>query len=522
MEPKQAEEPVEKPSGTPPKFTKLLTDILVSEEDKVVFEGNFANKITTFFINKCVPLGNVIGEPKPDLKWLLNNIAITDTAHFKTQIDDSGNFKLEIESVKPEDKGVYTVKASNDAGEAKCFAQLIVKSSKLAEAAKPYEEVKSAPVFKEMFNDRIAFADTPTKFECIVVGKPKPKVKWLFNGNPISGEGVLISTSGDRQVLSIPSLKPENQGTITCVAENESGKASCAASLTVQSSAEIALPEQVLPTTSSLIPTDVKQHVETSYSVNREVVTQSSTSSSSKMISSSISSSEPHVEEHKTVSQESQSFKQVNQEAPQTQKTTRIEEYHKVGNEPPVITEKTYIFGDQSDSTSIKEIKSVDQRQVITKPSRIVRAPKWVTPVIGKIVDQNVDVLLEGILDGQPIPKVVWTKDGKELVEDERIKIRFVLNKATVEIKGTNVNDAGRYSCTATNDGGTAISTADLVIRSNFSQFNVTAFFINATFQKQYFLRCLEDACKRKLLRKTTALLWKWKSLALPSPPSHG
>lgn len=419
--------------------------------------------IYSFFF---VLLGNVVGEPKPELKWLLNNIQITDTDHFKTEINEEGTFKLEIEHVRPEDKGVYTVKASNAAGEAKCFAQLIVKSSKLSETAKPYEEVKSAPIFKELFNDRVAFADTPTKFECIVVGKPTPKVKWLFNGDAISGEGFLISTSGDRQVLSIPNLKPEHQGTITCVAENEAGKASCAASLTIESSSEIVLSEQVLPTlTKDLIPVDTKQHVETSYSVNREVVTQSSTTSSSKLISSSTAS-EPHVEEHKTVSQQSQSFKQINQEAPQVQKSHKIEEYHKVGNEPPVITEKTYVYGDQVD-TNVTQMKSIDhQQQIISKPLRVTRPPKWITPVIGKIIDQNVDVVLEGILDGYPTPKVSWSKDGAELRETDALKIKFELNKVTVQIKNANVNDAGRYSCTATNEGGTAVSTADLVVRS--------------------------------------------------------
>ncbi|XP_050302710.1 titin-like isoform X2 [Anthonomus grandis grandis] len=427
-------------SGVAPKLVKLLSDVLASEGDEVILQGN------------------VTGEPKPELKWLLNNVPITDADHFKTDINDNGDFTLKIQNVRAEDRGVYTVKASNPSGEAKCFAQLIVKSTKLAAEAKPYEEVKSAPVFREMFYDRTAFTDSPTKFECIVSGKPAPKVKWLFNGSPISGEGCLISTSGDRQVLSIPNVKPEHQGTITCVAENEEGKATCSASLTVQSSLDLALPEQSVQM--SLLPTDTKSHVETSYSVNREVITQSSTSSSSKIITSSTS--EPQTEEHKTVLQQSQIFKQVNQDAPQIQKSQRVEEYHKVGNEAPVISEKTFVIGDKDDSS---QIKVIDQQQIVVKPIKMVRAPKWVSPVIGKIIDQHVDVVLEGILDGQPTPKVTWTKDGRELVEDDRVKIKFSLNKATVEIKNANVGDAGRYSCTATNGAGTAVSTADLVVR---------------------------------------------------------
>lgn len=449
-----------KPAGTAPKFTKLLADILVSEGDKVILEGN------------------VVGEPRPEIKWLLNNLPITDTQHFQITHDDESNVKLEIEQVRPEDKGVYTVKASNSAGEAKCFAQLIVKALKPVDTVK-HEELKLPPEFKETFSDRIAFEDTNTKFECIVTGKPVPKVKWLFNSDAISGKDFLISTSGDRQVLSIPTLKKEHSGTITCVAENEVGKSSCAAVLTVQPTSSVALPEFEIKTTpvpviSPLAPlkSEKTQHLETSYIINREVVTQTSTSQASKIISSE--SSEPHTEEHKITSQNAQSFKQINQEAPQIKESHRIEEYHKVGKEPPVIHEKsstTYSIGEQRDIQS--QIKSSEQLEIIQKPLLRIRPPRFVTPVIGKIIDQNVDVVLEGILDGQPTPQISWTKNGEELKPNERVKINWGHNRASVEIKNATVEDAGRYSCTAVNEGGTAVSTADLVVRSAFHLFKI-------------------------------------------------
>ncbi|KAJ8954877.1 hypothetical protein NQ318_016813, partial [Aromia moschata] len=418
-------------TGTAPKFTKLLADVLVSEGDKVILEGN------------------VVGEPKPEIKWLLNNLAITDKDHFNLLYDEEGNVRLEINSVRPEDKGVYTVKASNSSGEAKCFAQLIVKALKPTEMVK-HEEVKLAPEFKEMFHDRMAFEDTNTKFECIV--------------------------TGDRQVLSIPTLKKEHAGTITCVAENEVGKASCAATLSVQSPSSITLPDLQAPLHPPLqtplqmplvtpLKTEKTQHMETSYKMNREVVTQTSTSKSSKIISSSSGDAEPHVEEHKIIAEDAQTFKQINQEAPQIQESHRIEEYHKVGKEPPVFHEKssaTYSVGDKSEVT---QTKSSEIQEIIQKPFVKTRPPRFMTAVIGKIIDQNVDVVLEGILDGQPTPNVNWTKNGEELKPTDRIKIKWEHNRASVEIKDANIEDAGRYSCTAVNESGTAVSTADLVVR---------------------------------------------------------
>ncbi|CAH1976518.1 unnamed protein product [Acanthoscelides obtectus] len=432
-------------TGSPPKFTKLLADVLVSEGDKVVLEGN------------------VTGEPKPDIKWLLNNLPITDTQHFSCTHDDEGNVKLEIAHVRPEDKGVYTVKASNTHGDAKCFAQLIVKSLKPPETVE-YEEIKVPPEFKEKFSDIVAFEDTATKFECIVTGKPTPKVKWLFNGDAISGKDFLISTSADRQVLSIPNLKKEHSGTLTCVAENEAGKASCAASLTVQPASSTALPElKLIPDIVSPLKTEQTQHVESSYTINREVVTKSSTSQSSKIIASDA---EPHIEEHKIISQNAQTYKKVNQDAPEIKESHKIEEFHKVGQQPPIITEQsstTYVVGEKKDMQS--RTTSSESQELIQKPIPKIRPPKFVTPVIGKIVDQLVDVVLEGILDGQPTPNIKWTKNGEELKETDRIKIKWDKNRTAVEIKNITAEDAGRYSCTATNDGGTAVSTADLVVR---------------------------------------------------------
>lgn len=423
----------EQPSGTPPKFTKLLADVLVSEGEKVLFEG-------------CVT-----GEPTPEIKWLLNNQPITPTDHVKITNEVDGTIKLEIANVRPEDKGVYTVKATNSSGDAKCFAQLIVKSLKPPETIK-YEEIKSAPVFKEMFNDRVAFEGTSTKFECIVTGKPMPKIKWLFNGEPIVGKKILISTSGDRQVCTIPEIAKELEGTITCVAENEVGKASCAATLSVQSTTAITLPE---------FSRDISQHVESSYIMNREIHTQSSSSSSRKIVTSS-GTQEPHIQVHSVSSQDQQTYKQINQEAPQISESHKREEFHQVGKQAPTIIEKSsslYTSGTTEDTKKTIE-------HVVQKPLIKTRPPRFVTPLVGKIIDQDVDVTLEGIIDGQPSPEITWTKNGEELRESSGVKILSDRNKVSVIIKNANIEDAGRYTCTAVNEAGKAISTADLVVRS--------------------------------------------------------
>lgn len=452
-----------------PKFSKLLTDVLVSEGEKVTLE--------------CC----VTGEPKPEVKWLLNNESIApENDHFKRTQDDDGNVRLVIASVLPDDKGVYTVKASNKVGDAKCFAQVIVKSQRVQEQTK-FEEVKSPPQFKESFKDRTIFEGTATKFECIVVGKPAPKTKWLHNDEPVSGKDFLVSTSGDRQVLSIPEVKLENQGTVSCVAENEVGKSVCTAQLSVQKSQDITLSDGSLQQPQQImLPAP-----EGGFSMKQEVIKQTTSTSSSKMVTTS---GQPQMEVHSVTTQDEKSTKQINQEEPQVNESHVIKEFHQVGKEPPVVHEKVLssVAGGDLQKSSSGQIKSTsstgemhktitttEQSLVQQRPVLRLRPPKFTTPVIGKIVDQGVDVVLEGIVDGQPTPQITWTKNGVEITSTMGMNITFDHHRVKLELRSVTTNDSGRYSCTAINEAGTAVSTADVVVRSKL--LDIVFFFASVT-----------------------------------------
>lgn len=101
--------------------------------------------------------------------------------HVQMEQEPGGLLTLTINPVTGDDKGVYTAKATNSVGEAKCFAHLIVKSAaNLATSSSAsdvrLEERGTVPAFTELFADREVFDGEPTKFECIVTGKPTPKV----------------------------------------------------------------------------------------------------------------------------------------------------------------------------------------------------------------------------------------------------------------------------------------------------------------------------------------------------------
>ncbi|XP_044588390.1 uncharacterized protein LOC123267682 isoform X4 [Cotesia glomerata] len=465
--------------STAPQFVKLIADVLVSEGEDAVFE--------------C----QVTGEPKPDLRWYFNNEEIVFVHERITMTHDkTGNCTLKICSTTAEDKGNYVAKAINLIGEAKAIARLVVKpasnESFKREELIPMEEKLVAPSFEEIFEDkRVVLPGVSTKFECIVHGKPTPKIQWMFNEKPVHGKSFLVSVSGDRQVLTIPETNQEHVGFISCVAENTKGKATCTTQLDVKGTGgggeetkataakgvedakDYFSPlgdemqasnssESHLITERKTLPSDqVDESVLTKMSSS---YTQSSTTQSSctKEFKSSTTSSsviaEPqfrpapgnvvtktHVESREYSSQENG--------GPPVVQSHKVEEYEKIVQDSPgqLRQEKTKIVTEGNVSLKMQ------------KPARKNVAPRFVSPLTGMIVDQGHDVVLEGVIDGFPTPVITWMKNGQDVKDG--VKTTFEHNHVRLELKNVNVRDAGRYTCTAVNDIGNASSTADLVVK---------------------------------------------------------
>lgn len=404
----------------PPKFEKLLVDVLASEGEKVIFD--------------CL----VVGDPRPEVKWLLNNREIAPSDRIQMSYADDGAIKLIIENVTTDDKGLYTVKATNSSGESKCFSHLIVKSVNVADTQRPAQEILIedhyiCPMFKELFSDRVVRIDDSTKFECIVIGKPTPKVRWYFNDEPVHGKNFLVSTSGDRQVLTIPAVTSETTGKISCVAENEIGKATCVAYVNLEGAYEpplVASPQtytQEHHTQSSLV------------TLKKQMFTTTSTQQVS-----SVANNIPQTQIH------------TSHQAPDTIESRQFQEYHQSKDLAPSFQQKSVV---NVIRTNLSDVN-------ITKPTRKYTPPRFISPLIGKIVDQGANVVLEAVVDGYPSPEVKVTKNGEPIENDNHINVNYNFNKVTIQLNNVTVPDAGRYICTANNAAGTSTSVADLVVKS--------------------------------------------------------
>jgi Immunoglobulin I-set domain. len=60
------------------------------------------------------------------------------------------------------------------------------------------------------------------------------QVEWYLDERPVSGKNLLVSANGDRHVLAVVQATLDHSGKVSCVAENEAGKATCVARLSVK------------------------------------------------------------------------------------------------------------------------------------------------------------------------------------------------------------------------------------------------------------------------------------------------
>ncbi|XP_032573914.1 titin isoform X8 [Drosophila sechellia] len=427
------------PKDSQPKFERLLSDVLADEGEQVVLEVQAS------------------GDQPLTAQWFLTNKELLLNQRITTQSDSElGVFKLILNNVSGDDKGVYTVKVTNPAGDAKCFSHLIVKSVNAPENRRSSQssveiiERHQCPEFKELFSDKQGEIDEVIKFECIVKGKPTPKVHWFFNDQPVHGHNFLVSTSGERQVLTIQKLTHDAVGKISCVAENEAGKATCVAFLNIRGSG--------LPASSDVQTVSQEHNTESSrVTIKKQTFTTTSTSQVN-----SYEGNAPQTEVHHSSAHIDQSLKQLGQQRPEIVESHHYQELHKSKEmSSPSVQQKSFSFIQSSGANGQSAVAIPDS------PTRLRReiAPRFTTPLSGKIVDQGADVSMEAIYDGFPSPEIKVEKNGGQLFEDAHTRISNKCNRVTIELKQVGVADAGRYAVTASNTVGQSTSTADLVVK---------------------------------------------------------
>lgn len=146
------------------------------------------------------------GTPLPDVVWIKKGGSLEGN-RFSYQ-----NFgkTLVIFKVDDQDEGTYECTASNGHGSQLSHAITVT--------------VSSAPYWIRAPNNTNAAQDESVQFECLAEGKPKPKLEWLINSQPIDTRK-RPSIRVDGNTLYIDSLKKSDMGVYQCNASNIHGYA---------------------------------------------------------------------------------------------------------------------------------------------------------------------------------------------------------------------------------------------------------------------------------------------------------
>lgn len=228
-----------------PIFTQLLTG------PSEIWEGQGAH-----FEARVVP----VGDPSLRFEWFVNGKELKLGSRIKTT-HDFGFVTLDIVGSIPEDSGVYTCKAINQAGEAVSSISMKVrtKSSIVGDSLLPESwekiQLKEASMQKapDMFPDTTPqqapiFIQHLQSYDKLVEGQhiyleatvepkvdPNLRIEWFKNGIPLTTGARIKSTFDFGQVgLSINSLRADDSAIYTCKATNLLGEAVSTCTLKIE------------------------------------------------------------------------------------------------------------------------------------------------------------------------------------------------------------------------------------------------------------------------------------------------
>nr|XP_032525184.1 neogenin-like [Danaus plexippus plexippus] len=211
--------------------------ILTTPQPVTVIEG----ASVTF---DCAATGN----PKPEIVWLNNGVAI-DLNDLDSRFYLVGGGSLRVVSSRAPDAGAYTCRATNRIDAADHSAHLHVLSP-------PRVSVRDGSVVRAVTRGDVTL-------RCDARGRPPPVVTWLKDGEPLTPNNHDIMVDGTS--LRIRGVLDVDEGVFQCVAASAAGSAAAALRLIVAPHAD-PLPTNLTPTflTPDLYPEDVDFIGETS------------------------------------------------------------------------------------------------------------------------------------------------------------------------------------------------------------------------------------------------------------------
>ncbi|XP_026319349.1 obscurin isoform X2 [Hyposmocoma kahamanoa] len=205
------------PTPRKPSFTQELEDVVAAVGQPLKLEA----KVMAF--------------PAPEIKWFKDGLPIRPSQAINFINQPGGIIGLSIDSVKPEDAGVYSLTVTNKLGDVASKAKVEV------------TQKERKPAFIAELMPTKVIEGFPVRLEVKVLGHPPPTIKWTHNGKEIVPDGdriKVVSLPDGTHALLIDKATPADAGKYGVVAINDKGESASTADLTVASRADDSSPQE--------------------------------------------------------------------------------------------------------------------------------------------------------------------------------------------------------------------------------------------------------------------------------------
>ncbi|XP_076264324.1 obscurin isoform X26 [Rhynchophorus ferrugineus] len=393
------------PTTERPKFITGLTDQQVEDQGEITV------------------MVRADGLPKPEITWYLNGKPIVEDENHKivTSRDAQVTSSLTITNYSGDDAGAYKAIAKNVVGEAETLGGILM--------------VQTPPTLAKKL-DRNLDVNEGEKLElrAKIGGSPKPKALWYKDGEPISPDDANIKTAllPDGTVkLTIENCKPSDSGAYKLVVKNANGEVASLCAVAVA-------PKQRRP---KFLKCFKDQKVPLGQELKLEAKVEAYPPPEIKWLKDGVpvrAGPNVHLESHP----DGRVALVVDVMKPENAGKYELKVTNKLGE----------AVGDATITTE-------------KKPTR----PQFVKTLLPETVVEGFPVKLEVKAEGFPAPTITWTRNGAEIISDNKhVKIIDQPDGTSSLIIDAcdQLRDALTYKAVASNEAGEIATSAPLSIKS--------------------------------------------------------
>lgn len=417
----------------------------------------------------------IAGTPTPHVQWYRGEESVVPSETVQPFFNEqTGECILEVLNPTPNEMIVYTVQAENNFGRAIGKAQLIVESPDIVSAPhiadKMMHEVLKAPRVTPL-DAKILPTGATLQFTSKYQGTPEPEIQWLRNGRPIDiDDDVTIETGGQQSTITVRNMSRKRVGKYEIVATNKAGEARSSGSVVVSDATPGA---EELRAPRFLEPLQPKTVLENDV-VILETTVDSYPNSSFQWFYNSVPV---------TITPTVRIMAKPN-------KSVLIVERFAQPNSGMYTCRAENVAGSVTSTASVQLVPAEAQLEEVCDQLS-PRFTQRLQPV--QLMDGE-ELVLPCQVIGYPTPMVQWFRNQEPLTNTPGISISQEANGlCTLTIAEVFPEDAGEYTCRATNKIGETSSTVSVIVEgTHYIQMTQTHYrYAPSLYDKQLTTFCL-------------------------------